>query len=214
MSWQNWGSDNSGTPPSLRNPKIDGKNKDWASKYLRERHINQNPNGKYDPNANLLLPCRPNLPFKMATNGTAAGDRENGGGNNQVKTSDLSNFIESYVLTQPNLSEEEAFAFAALTGNEILQTSYTSNYYTSNATLNDNIIDILSVSNSIKPIELIKLQKADSDYFLNTLFEYSYTIDTNTGIASVTIPKTGILPSFKVQIETFTPKAIKNATIY
>lgn len=213
MSWQNWNPNNSGTPPLLRNPKTDGKNKDWASRYLRERHINQNPKGNYDPNINPILPCRPNLPSKMATNGTGYGDK-NGGGNSLVKTSDLSNFIESYVLAQPNLSEEEAFAFAALTGSEILQTSYNSNYYTSNATINKNIMDIVSVSNSIKPTDIIKLQKVDSEYFLNVFFEYSYTIDTKTGIASVIIPRGQISPSFKVQVETFTPKAIKNATIY
>jgi len=131
-----------------------------------------------------------------------------------VKTTDISNFLENYTASQPNLAEEEAFAFAGLTGNDILQVSNNSNYSINNASLNTNILDSVLVTNSIKPTELIKLQKANSNYFTRILSTYTTVINTTTGIATVTIPKAGTSGSYRMQVETFTPKVINNATIY
>jgi hypothetical protein len=147
----------------------------------------------------------PNINTKKITNNTTNGDL--------VKTSDFSSYIENYVLTQPNYSEDEKLVFAALTGTEIFLTSNNSNYYTSNA-IENNVLKTIEVKNSILPKDIIKLQKADAGYFSSFLAQYSYSVNSSTGLATVTIPKNGNIPSYQIQVQTITPKVIKNDTIY
>ena len=149
--------------------------------------------------------AKPNINTTKITNNTNNADL--------VKTSDFSSYIENYVLTQPNYSEDEKLVFAALTGTEISLISNNSNYYTSNA-IENNVLKTIEVKNSILPKDIIKLQKADAGYFSSFLAQYSYTVDSSTGLATVTIPKNGNIPSYKIQVQTITPKVIKNDTIY
>jgi hypothetical protein len=192
---------------------------DWA-KYVRDINTSGSTGWVAKPKYNYVptwdgsmkgykvLPCTPKLPSGRVWKPKDDDNTE------LVKTADLANFIESYMSTQPNYAEEEAFAFVGLTGNDILQTSYTSNYYINNNIVNVNVLNSVNTTNSIKPTELIKLQKSNSRYFTTILSGYTTSIDTKTGVATVTIRKAGTSASYKVQVQTFTPKAIKNATIY
>jgi hypothetical protein len=208
--WNNW---SPAVPPSGPPTKNVSKD-DWASRYARQHHFNQNPNGTYNPNTNPVLPCKPNLPQKMATNGLGA---NKDGSTDIVKVVDINSYIDNYLNIQSNLTAEETIAFNALTGNRILTFNKGFNVSENSETLNKNILDIVSVVNQLRPTELIKLQNIGTDYFAQfsmNLVKNTYSFNKNVGIATIYIPKSLVSENTRVQIETLTVGSVNNDTIY
>lgn len=164
------------------------------------------------------LPCTPDLPggyFRKPPSAVAIEDDNDKTGATKVastKTADTSIFTGSFFSALPDYLIEEGLSVKSLTGNEILQVAHRENFYTSGAVLNSNILDIVDSKNFYSPTEIIKLQRPDLSYFQNNLS--AYTVSLRSSIIAINVPSAGIDQSYKVQVETFAPKSIKNDTIY
>jgi len=158
---------------------------------------------------------RPAIPFNPKT-GTydltgLPGNRE-GGGDQETKTATTSIFTDAFFLALPDYEIEALLSLKSLTGNEILQVAHRENFYTTSAVLNNNILDIVDSINFYSPTQIIKLQKPDLSYFQNNLG--AYRVSLTSSVVTINIPSPGIDQSFKMEVETFAPKSIKNDTIY
>jgi hypothetical protein len=129
-----------------------------------------------------------------------------------IKPATTSIFTYAFFDGQPDYAIEAALSFKSLTGNEILQVAHRQNFYTNNAVLNNNILDIVDSKNFYLPTEIIKLQKGNFSYFQNNLTSYSALL-TNS-VVTVSIPISETEQSYKLQVETFAPNYVKNDTIY
>lgn len=167
---------------------------------------------------NIVLPCTPDLPSGFVGNpngkslnlGTTDGD--GGGGGGSTKTATTSIFTDTFFLASPNYEVEILLSFKSLTGNEILQVAHRQNFYTTNAVLNSNILDIVDSINFYSPTQIIKLQNPDLSYFQNNVG--AYRLSLTSSVVTISIPSAGIDQSFKIEVETFAPNSIKNDTIY
>jgi hypothetical protein len=195
-----------GPPPATYNP-------DRARTADQRRWIAM---GDFFTNQYSALPCTPDLPggyYRKPPAATINEDTEPGGtGVVSTKTATPSIFTDAFFSTLPNYSIDALLSLKSLTGNEILQVAHRQNFYTNNAVLNSNILDIVDSINFYSPTQIIKLQKPDLSYFQNNLGSYRLSFVDST--VTINIPSTGIDQSFKMEVETFAPNFIKNDTIY
>lgn len=164
-----------------------------------------------------VVPCRPDMPggyFRVGTTPTKNPQPE---GNDPVKVADINTYIDNYLNVQSDLTAEENVAFNALTGRAILTFNKNFNVSENSDNLNKNIIDIVTVVNSLRPTELIKLQNINGEYFSQfpiNLNKNTYTFNKNVGLATIYIPKTLVSQENRVQIQTLTVGTVNNDTIY
>jgi hypothetical protein len=199
-------------PPNFRpivRPPGNGMTADEKSRYARERHLFQNKDGTW--NKKDTLPCTPELPNGFVLK-RYEDNRGGGGGDGSTKTAITSIFTDAFFLALPDYEIEALLSLKSLTGNEILQVAHRENFYTTNAVLNSNILDIVDSKNFYSPTQIIKLQNPDLSYFQNNLG--AYRVSLTSSVVTINIPSPGIDQSFKVEVETFAPKSIKNDTIY
>ena len=165
---------------------------------------------------NIVLPCTPDLPsgYVGDPNGKSLSDggTTTNNGSSSVKTASTSTFSESFYSILPNYDIEAYLSLQNLTGNEILNVSHRQNFYTDNRVLNSNIIDIIDYVNFFSPSQIITMQKPDVVQYKTNLVDYDYLIASS--IVTVNIPSYKIEKSYKLEVEHFAPKYIKNDTIY
>jgi hypothetical protein len=179
----------------------------------------KNPLGK-----KTVLPCTPSLPggyyrtpVVSSGDGNGDGDGSSGGGGGSgktVKTANIASFEQTIFDSLPNYYIEEKVSLIGLTANEILQVSHRQNFYTSSAVLNDNILNLVDTISSFSPTEIIRLQVPDLGYFQNNLSSYSVSLPEMSSIVTISIPNDKANSSYKVEVENFAPRYIKNDTIY
>jgi hypothetical protein len=158
------------------------------------------------------LMCVPIIPNPVVIKSTG-GDNNNNNGNNPVKAGTDANFLSLVFSALPDYNIQEALSLKALTGNEILQVAHRQNFYTNNEVLNRNIVDLVESRNIYSATEIIKLQKPDYSYlYQNNLGAYSVSLTSS--IITIQIPIGAVNNSSKIQVEGFTPREIKNDTIY
>jgi hypothetical protein len=156
--------------------------------------------------------CVPIIPNPVVIKSTG-GDNNNNNGNNPVKAGTDANFLSLVFSALPDYNIQEALSLKALTGNEILQVAHRQNFYTNNEVLNRNIVDLVESRNIYSATEIIKLQKPDYSYlYQNNLGAYSVSLTSS--IITIQIPIGAVNNSSKIQVEGFTPREIKNDTIY
>lgn len=224
--WEDWGKPKNNNPPSsLVAPKSKyvntpygpvlrtqlGRGPTFSPETASQFAPGQVVGGYVDSVSLLCVPIIPN-PIKKDDQGGGGGGGGGGGNTVTTKTADTSIFTGAFFSTLPNYSIDALLSLKSLTGNEILQVAHRQNFYTNSAVLNSNILDIVDSINFYSPTQIIKLQKPDLSYFQNNLG--SYRLSLVDSVVTINIPSPGIDQSFKMEVETFAPKYIKNDTIY
>lgn len=165
---------------------------------------------------NIVLPCTPDLPSgyigDQKGKSLSRGDEDtvNGG----VKTANTSTFEQTVFNSLPDYAIEEKLSLIALTANEFLEVSHRENFYTDNLVLNNNILNLVDTISAFSPTEIIKLQTPDLGYFQNNLSSYAVSLPTNSSVVTISIPNYKADSSYKVEVQNFAPRYIKNDTIY
>lgn len=187
---------------------------DEKSRYARDHHLFQNTDGTW--NGKDTLPCTPELPngfvLKRYADNRGGGEGEGGGSGGSTKTATTSIFTDTFFLASPDYEIEALLSLKSLTGNQILNVAHRENFYTTNAVLNRNILDIIDSINFYSSTQIIKLQNPDLSYFQNNVG--AYRLSLTSSVVTISIPSAGIDQSFKIEVETFAPNSIKNDTIY
>jgi len=219
-----WGPSTTDVPPSIKAPKPSkyvntpygpvlrtqlGRGPTFSPGTAKQFAPGQIVGGYID---SVLLQCVPIIPNPIKKENDDDGG--GGGGNNQTKPANNSNFIETFFIALPDLAIEEKLSLVGLTGNELLEVSHRENFYTTNSVLNSNIMDLVDTLTNISPKQIIKLQDPNLAYFKNNLYAYTTSVTTSNAIATITIPISEVQPSYKIEVENFAPKYIKNDTIY
>jgi hypothetical protein len=137
----------------------------------------------------------------------------NNNNDNPVKAGTDANFLSLVFSALPDYNIEEELSLKSLTGNEILQVAHRQNFYTNNEVLNRNIVDLVESRNIYSATEIIKLQKPDYSYLFQNNFG-AYNVSLTSSRVSIEIPISVVSGSSKIQVETFTPREIKDDTIY
>lgn len=168
-----------------------------------------------------VLPCTPSLPggyyrTPIASSGDGNGDGGlgSGGSGNSVKTANTSTFEQTVFESLPDYSIDERLSLIGLTANEILEVSHRQNFYTNGAVLNDNILNLVDTVSAFSPTEIIKLQVPNLGYFQNNLSSYNVSLPEMSAIVTISIPNDKANSSYKVEVQNFAPRYIKNDTIY
>jgi hypothetical protein len=223
--WENWGVDTTEVPPSIKAPKPSkyvntpygpvlrtqlGRGPTFSPATASQFAPGQIVGGYID---SVTLRCVPIIPNPIVTSATTTTSTTTTTTTAvSTKTADTSIFTYAFFDGQPDYAIEAALSLKSLTGNEILQVAHRQNFYTNNAVLNNNILDIVDSKNFYLPTEIIKLQKGNFSYFQNNLTSYSALL-TNS-VVTVSIPISETEQSYKLQVETFAPNYVKNDTIY